>query len=185
VQYTCPSQTNYPGQIIARPPVKAMVEVADAATADLGTEFYAIALWAQGRPSADDMRLNEVATEGALTASSATEFTIMMNTVYSRLTKQPCAIFSSTRPAAWANVTVRNSEGFVVAQGYVSASGIFGPNLPTNSGPYSVEASHTNVQAPQDPNRRYRNYSATLAIPLIDPAQPLYNVLLTTHVQCP
>jgi hypothetical protein len=180
LQFYCPFES---GPI--RPPVKAMIEVANAATADLGIQFYAVGMSGADRLDAYAMYLNEVAPDRMLMAFRAAEFANIMRAVYWDMTDLPCQTFSSTRIAAGASVTVRNSQGFVVAQGQIGPSGMFGPNLRPGSGPYTVEAAHDGVIAPQDPARIPRLYTAAFTIPVVDPAQPFYNGLLTTRVQCP
>ncbi|HYF65647.1 MAG TPA: hypothetical protein VD886_22655, partial [Herpetosiphonaceae bacterium] len=162
-----------------------MVLVANDARAGKNIEFYALTLGAQNGLTPADMHLDEVAPAFHPMAATPTRLQESMTILEDELTSPSCQIVSSTRVATGANVKITDGQGFVVAQGNVGPSGIFGPNLPLNSGPYTVQASHNGVVAPQDINRRSRDYAVTLAIPSIDSAQPFHDVLLTTTVHCP
>jgi hypothetical protein len=135
------------------------------------------------------MRLHEVAPGRAYTAVNPEQVGGLMAAITEDLTLSPCWESTFNRSAAGAQVSIRNSGGAIVAQGTSDAEGLFRSSLPFNSGPYTVEASHNSVVAPQDQLQIARDYRATLRIPVIDPAQLFFEATLTNinpaNAQCP
>ncbi len=181
VQWTCPGPEEFPGQTLPQPPIKATVAAAEALRADYPdlTIFAGQLSEASGLTPAD-LRLNEVAPTWYFRASSPVQLQGQMVAIAEEFGNACQRMVGTRRPAAGAQVTIRNTDGISVASGLVSASGTFSTTLAP--GQYTVEAQHLNVVAPADMQAIPRNYTRLQpswasqnpdGIPLTMPSQAL------------
>ncbi|HEY1013129.1 MAG TPA: hypothetical protein VGE07_10530 [Herpetosiphonaceae bacterium] len=155
-QYVCPAEDHPANTTGVRPPLRAVVEIADEIRGLYGAQIYGVLIGSPNGHTTFDLRM-PVFTEHYFQANTPSQLDAMMNFIPLNMAEACQEFAAAARPAAGARVELFNSGGTRVFSGTTDADGMISERLAP--GIYTLGARHLGVVAPLDPQRAARNYT--------------------------